>query len=407
MRVILSVVLFVLYYVGTSLWNSTSTIMSGRMAGLQFENDNLSHVEAISGMNFFSSGGLSAAVLVIALLGIWWKPLMKILFGDDDKGGPGSHGGPGFSGAIFGLAVVAAIAGMPDSANAYYDKADYAEPYFVLPNESAFFIPDVGANKDSQVKLNSADYFSANKIATKRFLIPHNKLENSGLWSNFYVPSGRLIVVDRTPYTKEWTASKDRGTSAKNESIPCQSAEGIDVTVEVAVSASVHEEDAAKFLYFFGTEPVLGDRSKPEVVFQSIYQGKSLGHVMDSTGRGKVLTLICREITARSLVNVNKDAAAIMDNAEKGLTKYFADHGISLDYIGWAGTFSFNPKIQSAIDDKFVGDTTGPIMDTLARLADIEIKRGLAEGLKKGLNFLPQGLMDWINKMISSASTAK
>jgi hypothetical protein len=48
------------------------------------------------------------------------------------------------------LFLLSSLAG---PAEAYYDKTDYTEAYFILPNESAFYIPDVGANRDGQAKL--------------------------------------------------------------------------------------------------------------------------------------------------------------------------------------------------------------------------------------------------------------
>jgi hypothetical protein len=119
------------------------------------------------------------------------------------------------------LAVV--LTGLqPPPALAYYDKADFTEAYTILPNESAFWIPDAGANRDNQSQFESEDYLKANKVAVKRFIVPHQKLSGSGSFFDFYVPAGRLIIVDRTPFSREWVASQRRGTSAKDESFPCK-----------------------------------------------------------------------------------------------------------------------------------------------------------------------------------------
>ena len=115
--------------------------------------------------------------------------------------------------------LATALAGLifwQTSAYAYYDKNDVTEAYTILPNESAFWIPDVGANKDNQAKLDSEAYLNDNKVALKRFIVPHAKLSGSSGawgWADYYVPSGRLIIVDRTPYSREWVDAADRGTS--------------------------------------------------------------------------------------------------------------------------------------------------------------------------------------------------
>ena len=59
-------------------------------------------------------------------------------------------------------------------AAAYYDKTDYTEAYTILPNESGFWIPDAGANKDSQAQFDIRGLPpDANRVALKRFIVPH------------------------------------------------------------------------------------------------------------------------------------------------------------------------------------------------------------------------------------------
>jgi len=265
---------------------------------------------------------------------------------------------------------------------AYYDKADYAEPYFVLPNESAFFIPDVGNNKSSQVKFGSEEYLNENRIPAKRFVIPHVKLENSGLFSNYYVPAGRLVIVDRTPFNKEWVTSADRGTSTKNEGFPCQSKEGLNITVGVAIATSVLEENSPRFLYRFGVKPPAGDRSKPEVVFTSVYYGQSLSDVMDTVVHSKVQALVCAEFTTRTFDNGNAQAEAIMTAVQGKAESYLKSVGITLDYIGWADTFSFDPSVQAAINRRYVSVQDEAIAKLLTPYAETIQKLAAADALR-------------------------
>jgi SPFH domain/Band 7 family protein len=356
------------------LLNKAAPIVSAGLATAQFDNSTAGYARG-EAARWFNGSGMPTLGLIAILALIWWRPLRKA------------------------FAPVALLTLLAAPAFAYYEKTDYTEPYFVLPNESAFFIPDVGANKDSQAKFGSQQYLEENKIAAKRFIIPHTKLSGSGLWSDFYVPAGRLIIVDRTPYNQEWTAAAHRGTSAKDESFPCQSSEGINITVEIGIAASVHEESAALFLYHFGVNPPQGDRTQPQVIFTSVFQGRSLQQVMGTVGRGKVQALVCNEIAARTTDTANVETNKIMASVEAKATAWLASVGITLDYIGWAGTFTFDPTVQKAINDRYEAEKIAPVLTTLQAAADLKVKEGLgtglaAHGLPANLVAIPSSLMD-------------
>jgi len=161
----------------------------------------------------------------------------------------------------------------------------------------------------------------------------------------------------------------------------------------------VREEDAARYLYYFGTIPPKGNPSDPAIIFTSVYNARSVADVMDSVGRGEVLSLTCREISARTLNDDNKDAGAIMKNIATGITAFLVERGITLDYIGWADTFTFDQTVQKAINDKYTADTIKPVLETLQALADVRIKEGLGEGLATrglpaNLIAIPSDLLD-------------
>jgi hypothetical protein len=388
-RAIASVVVFLLWVAIALVASVPSTIVSAQMAGHQFDNSDASYGTAVVGMSVFNLATIIiGSIFLLILLAIWWKPLRRLI----------------------AAAIVLVLAFVPRPASAYYDRTDYTEAYFILPNESAFFIPDVGANKDSQSAFGSIEYLNANKIAAKRFLVPHAKLAGSSLWSDYYVPTGRLIIVDRTPFNREWVASQSRGTSTKDESFPCQSAEGLDVTVGISISAFVTEENAAKFLYWFGVNPPQGDRTKPEVIFTSVFYGKSLQQVMDSVGRGKVQALVCGEIASRPLDRVNSEATKIIETIQQKVADYLGSRGITLDYIGWADTFTFDPKVQDSINRQFVATKEkeiaaqlGPVTETVQALATAEATRTIATKWNGAtpssvsLWWLPSGLSEWLS----------
>jgi len=377
-RGIASVAAVLVYGWVNFLINPVSTVLSGDAAVKQLENSDSAYVTSLWGMRFFGNIGIPLVVLLVVIAAIWWVPARRWL----------------------AAAILFALAAAAPQASAYYDKTDYTEAIYILPNQSAFVIPDAGANKDSQAQFMSLDYLKANKIAAKRVVIPHVKLSGSGGWSDFYVPSARVIIVDRTPYNREWVTAVNRGTSNKNEGMPCQSSEGLNVTAGVSIGVSVREEDAARYLYYFGTIPPKGNEADPAVIFTSVYYARSVADVMDRVGRGEVLSLVCQEISGRTLNADNKEAGTIMKNVTTAMTAFLAERGITLDYIGWADTFTFDQSVQKALNDKFTADTVGPVLTTLQALADVRIKEGLGEGLATrglpaNLVALPSDLLDF------------
>lgn len=394
-RIVMTIIWAGLCSVWIAGFNTAATLGLGKIAGSQFEHSDGSYAAtqaAFRAYNFLDF--ITTLVALAVLLVIWYRPL---------------------KGWIAGLMVVVALTiCMPHDAKAYYDKSDYTENYFVLPNESAFFIPDVGDNKSSQASFGSEAYLSERKIAAKRFEIPHTKLPNSGLWSNFYVPAGRLIVVDRTPVSREWVKQPHRGTDKTDQSFPCQSSEGLDITVGIAIGASVYEENAAKFLFRFGVNPPSGDRNDPNIIFTSVYQGKSLSQVMDGPVRSRVQSLVCDEMTSRTLDDNNKQAAKIMEDIQKKVEAYMNSVGITLDFVGWADTFEFNGAVQASIDRRYisgqdlaVAQALAPHTATLQALATAEGTRTVANKWNGvvpssvSLWWLPSSISDWAAKALA------
>ena len=377
--------------------NTQSTLINGKIAAEQFKNSDAAYVGSQIGSYLFGQMGISILVLFALLALFWYKPFRVFMQ----------------SLAVITLFI---IVGNVHTANAYYDKQDFTEPYFILPNESAFYIPDVGDNKDSQASFGSEAYLNEKKIPAKRFIIPHTKLAGSGIFSDFYVPAGRLIIVDRTPYNREWVKAAHRGTSTADQSFPCQSKEGINVTVEVAIATSVTENNAPKFLYNFGVNPPKGNRTDPQVIFTSVFNGRSLAEVMDTVGRGAVQTAVCSEVSTRTLDVVNADADKILAAVTVKANTWANTRGIIIDYIGWAGTFSFDPEVQSAINRLFIANKDAasaqilaPYVQTLTALANADAVRNFGNKTdgKLPTNLTLWNMPDFLNNFLGNkASTS-
>lgn len=72
----------------------------------------------------------------------------------------------------------------------------------------------------------------------------------------------------------------------------------------------------------------------------------------------------------------------MLSNIRTEVTKYFKDYGITLDYIGWAGTFSFSQGVQSAIDRSYIATKDEAIAKLLAPYADTIQKLAAADALR-------------------------
>ena len=70
-----------------------------------------------------------------------------------------------------------------------------------------------------------------------------------------------------------------------------------------------------------------------------------------------------------------------MEAVEKKARDYFKNVGITLDFIGWADTFTFDPDVQKAINDAYVARTLAPLAQALQALGQIKVQEGLGKGL--------------------------
>lgn len=393
----------------TNFVSPGASLILGKQAVQQL---NASDADYLQTMYVFSAyrglDWLITALGLLSLVGLWFGPVVRGITNLNKETGAGA--------ALVALAILGAMAYTPP-ARAYYDKSEYAEWRNILPNQSAFLLPSVGDNKTSQAQFGSAEYLEKNKVAAKRVQIPHVKLENSGAISNFVVPAATLIIVDRTPFYREWTNRENKGTSKAMEGFTCESAESLNITTAIAISATVEEVNAAKFLYWFGVKPIKGDPTAPETIFTSTMDGVSLAEVMDSVVRGKVHASLCLHLGTRKLDSVFAEKAAIIGEVESDVKGMFAPMGITIGFVGFADALDYHADIQTAINHVYVA---GKDADAAAKLvtalpvmqqeADMAVKHGIAEGIRtKGIPTLPSFVVlpqSWIDGAASFFNSA-
>src|SRR5438874_8352575 len=150
------------------------------------------------------------AVVVFALAIAWWL-MMK----------PRAQSRPGWPQLMLvGTISILALS----SCVRPYDRPEYSE---IDTSETGFLIPLEG-NTATQARFQSEEYLRELKVAAKRVQITHRwsqegRLPNSGRW----IATVRLIKVNRSPITREWTAEAATGTAAKNQAIWIESSDSV------------------------------------------------------------------------------------------------------------------------------------------------------------------------------------
>lgn len=232
------------------------------------------------------------------------------------------------------LFIVLAISLMFASCKEYQEDI-YVE---IKPNETAFLIPLEEGTKSSQTKFKSADYLETMKVAAKRVYTPtiwhqtgHIRL--NGKW----IPTVIVVKVDRAPVTREWTEDTDTGTEKSKQDINVESKESIGFGIGITCTASIPEELASTFLYY--------------------YNGKTLNEVMDNNVRSYIQDILTREFGTRELSDCQGQRKAIFELMDSTTTNFFLERGVRIDNIGAAGEFHYlNPEIQTAINMEFIAE---------------------------------------------------
>lgn len=212
---------------------------------------------------------------------------------------------------------------------------DVPELVTIEASQTAFLIPLVG-NTNDQASFESEELLRDAKVATKEIQIPHRwvqtgRLPGTGEWRQ----AARLIVVERTPVTREWNSSKDGGTNSTNQAIYAESKESIGFSVGMNCSAQIYtEDDAVKFLYS--------------------YNNKSLSNIMDTEIRARVESKFVEECGKRTLNDILASKEEIMDVVRTDVENYFGDKGITITVLGLKDGVEYDDQaIQASINEKF------------------------------------------------------
>jgi hypothetical protein len=213
-----------------------------------------------------------------------------------------------------------------------FDMPEYSE---IDTSETGFLIPLEG-NSGAQAKFQSEEYLRELKVAAKRVQITHRwsqegRLPNSGRW----IATVRLIKVNRSPVTREWTAEASTGTTAKNQAIWVESSDSVGFSMGFTCTAFIPEEEAARFLYW--------------------YPSGSLAGVMDTEVRGRIQQMAAEIAAKYPLDALRSRKQEISDAVKQDITKFFAQRGVVITTVGMFGGMTYeNGEIQKAIDNTII-----------------------------------------------------
>lgn len=234
----------------------------------------------------------------------------------------------------------------------------------IEPHETAFLVPLEGRSKEGQAKFMSIEYLESPevKVATKSISLPQRakKIGRFG-YEIEWIPTVRIIKVNRTPVTREWTSEKESGTSTKNEAIYVESKDSIGFSVGVNLTALVTEDDAAKFLYY--------------------YSGKPLNQIIDENIRGFVSSKLSQEFGSRELDECKSDKKEIQEFLQESVVTEFKNYGITVPNIGLVGGLTYEDKeIQKSMNDAYVAEMNIKTreMDKQAQIHENERKLSIA-----------------------------
>lgn len=233
------------------------------------------------------------------------------------------------------LLLTGLIVGVMGATTACVKPYDTPEFYTIEASQTAFLIPLVG-DTANQASFESEELLAQAKVATKEVQIPHRWVQTGRMsWKGEWRPAAKLIIVERTPETREWSSAKDNGTSAKNQAIYAESKESIGFSVGMNCSAQIYtEDDAVKFLYS--------------------YNNKTLEQIMDSEIRARVESKFVEQCAKYTLNEILENKENIMNTVREDVETYFGDKGITITVLGMKDGIEYEDEaIQTAINEKF------------------------------------------------------
>ena len=236
------------------------------------------------------------------------------------------------------------------------------------PNEEGFLIPYTGDTK-KQTSTNNEEFLRANLVATKQIRVPQQWIqlgyETTG-WNGEWRDAAKLIKVDKSPVTREWTADPNTGTSNRNEAIWVMTSDQVEFSTGWTCTARIAtRDDAVKFLHN--------------------YPSGSLQSVMDTEVRAKLQAEFGLEVTDLPMDELRKNATPHFKRVVETLTTFFSERGITITNLGISGGFVYKDKaIQDMLVKVFNAEQQKSISIARTQAAEGGQQAGPARGRRQG-----------------------
>ena len=208
----------------------------------------------------------------------------------------------------------------------------------VAPNETAWSVPLDTETKAGQVKFNSVEFLNTKKVAAKRIMVDKTERSLGRAYFDYeWIPVVRVIKVDRSLVTREWTDDEGRGTSDKKEGIGVQTKDSIKLRVGLTITASIDEDDASTYLYYHGEKP--------------------LKDVVDTNIRSYAVAELTKEYSQLNLTEAQTNSPAIYDKLLTDARRVFKDKGITIQYLGNSEGVTYgNKEVQDGINRSYLAE---------------------------------------------------
>lgn len=208
----------------------------------------------------------------------------------------------------------------------------------VAPNETAWCVPLDTQTQSGQVKFNSVDFLNTKKIASKRIMVDKVERSTGRMWFDYeWIPAVRVIKVDRSLVTREWTDDDKSGTTSRKEGIGVQTKDSIKLRVGLTITASIDEDDASTYLYYHGEKP--------------------LRDVIDQNVRSFAVAELTKEYSLLSLSDAQTNGASIYGKLFDDAKKAFKEKGITIQYLGNSEGLNYgDPAVQDGINRSYLAE---------------------------------------------------
>lgn len=203
-------------------------------------------------------------------------------------------------------------------------------------NQTAFLIP-MNGDVSAQASFESEELLANAKVAAKQVKITSSKVK-TGPATYQYIQDAMLVIVDRTPVTREWSSTNGIGTSIVNQAIYAESKESIGFSVGINCSAQIYsEDDAVKFLYS--------------------YNSKSLSDIMDTEIRARVESAFVEKSAQYTMKEILERKGEIMEYVRNDVMSYFSERGITITVLGMKDGIEYDDAaVQASINAAFTAE---------------------------------------------------